>query len=445
VRFASEKQGQSLGQMYLVINRAPGKLRVGANRSDAPAFAVKLPPGRYTLVGDVNDRHLREERDITLEPGKPVDLGEIKLRRSPLARLFGQPAPAWHFTDARGISKDIQPADFKGKWVVLEFWGYWCGPCIIRGLPGWFDFAEDHAADRDKFVILTVCDPRTTDFSLLDEKLKPIVHRTWRGRKFPFPILLDKSGRMVKDYGIPGWPTAILIDPEGRVVEIPHKPMVLESNGCEDYLASKFSPLPTPTRIARALDRGLNIYVENDSTLAELMDFYSKVARVPIRLEAAEVQAAGVDEHFMVPLRVSGGKTLRAYLNLTLEPFGLTYVPDGDGLRIVRRTAGNLALSEPSRVSQAETSLVVEALNQKVTLEFHGETLKQLIAVLETKTDENFVLDPTARRSGAINPSATVTGKVVDEPLSTVLSRLLGPIGLKYVIRDEAIVFTPAR
>ena len=130
------------------------------------------------------------------------------------------------------------------------------------------------------------------------------------------------------------------------------------------------------------------------------MDFYSKVARIAIRLDAAELRAAGVDEHFTVPLRMSSGKTLRAYLNLTLEPFGLTYIPDGDDLRIVRRTPDNLTLSRSSPVQQAETALVAEALNQKVSLEFHGETLKQMIAILETRTDENFVLDPTARRAG---------------------------------------------
>jgi hypothetical protein len=280
---------------------------------------------------------------------------------------------------------------------------------------------------------------------MLDEKLKPIVHRTWRGRLFPFPILLDTSGQMVKDHGIPGWPTAILIDPEGRVAEIPRKPMVLESNSCEDYLASKLAPLPTPKRIARALDRDLALYVDEDQTLAELMEFYGKIGRIHIGLDRDELKAAVVDEQLRVPLKLGGRLTLHAWLNLTLEPFGLTYVADGDGLRVVRATHDNLALSQPSSRQEAENALVAETLNKKVTFQFHGESLKQMIAVLETKTDETFVLDPAARRSGAINPSTTITGSAVNEPLSSALTRLLAPLGMTFTIRDEVVVLTTAR
>jgi hypothetical protein len=40
-------------------------------------------------------------------------------------KLYGKPAPSWHITDARGVGKDVTISDFKGKWVLLYFWGPW--------------------------------------------------------------------------------------------------------------------------------------------------------------------------------------------------------------------------------------------------------------------------------------------------------------------------------
>jgi thiol-disulfide isomerase/thioredoxin len=401
---------------------------------------MRLPPGSYQLRGVADYRHADAMKDLRVEPGRPVDLGAIDLKLTPIARMAGKEPPAWHVTDARGVPKDVRPSDFKGKWLVLEFWGYWCGPCVGRGLPGWMDFAEDHAADRDRFVILTIHDPQATDFGMLDEKLKPIVRRQWRGRALPFPILLDTTGQTVKDYGVTGWPTVVLLDPGGRVVDVPQG-IGLHA---EDYLASKLPALPASVRIARALDRDLSLSVDDDSTLAELIDFYSKVGRVKVRLDPGELKAAGVDQNIRVPLRLGGRLTLRAWLNLTLGPFGLTYIADGDGLRVVRRTPENAGLSRPSRRQEQDNRLVTEALRAKVNLDFRGAPLSHLVAALESKTGETFVLDPTARRSGALKPEATATGSAADEPLSSVLTRLLTPLGLRYLVRDEMVVLTTA-
>ena len=221
-RYASEQPNRSLNETYATLSLGEKKLRIAGGRSRTAEFSMKLPPGQYTIHGS-EVRHDKDVREFRLEPGMDTDLGNIRLKPSKFTRLIGKPAPAWHISDVRGVLKDVQPADFKGKWVVLEFWGYWCGACTYRGLPGWIDFVNDHAADSDKFVVLAIHDPQAADFAMLDEKLQPVVRRVWHGQSLPFPILLDLSGRMVKDYGVEGWPTAVLIDPEGRVVDVPRK------------------------------------------------------------------------------------------------------------------------------------------------------------------------------------------------------------------------------
>ena len=212
VRHTSENTDRTLRKTYVTWSLSGETLRVAGGRSNVPEFVTKLAPGLYTVRGG-ESCHIEDVRGITLEAGKPADLGEVKLPLTNLTKLFGKPDPALHVTDARGVSDEVQAKDFIGKWIVLEFWGYWCGPCTQRGLPGWMDFVEAHAADRDKFVILSVHDPQATDFAMLDEKLAPIIQRTWQGRELSFPILLDTSGRFVADYGVRSWPTAILLDP----------------------------------------------------------------------------------------------------------------------------------------------------------------------------------------------------------------------------------------
>lgn len=53
------------------------------------------------------------------------DLGCINLEATTFAKLQGKKAPDWNVTEARGLEKGVKVSDFKGKWLLLEFWGYW--------------------------------------------------------------------------------------------------------------------------------------------------------------------------------------------------------------------------------------------------------------------------------------------------------------------------------
>ncbi|HTU92687.1 MAG TPA: hypothetical protein VMF69_21580 [Gemmataceae bacterium] len=102
-----------------------GQARFAMCSSEQASFSFHLPPGTYRFWGYGTDiQNLK--KDITLKAGEPeFDLGTIDMAATVIARHKGKAPPAWHVTDARGVKKDVKISDFKGKWVLLEFWGYW--------------------------------------------------------------------------------------------------------------------------------------------------------------------------------------------------------------------------------------------------------------------------------------------------------------------------------
>ena len=62
-----------------------------------------------------------------------ISAAQLELERR-IARLQqgDVDAPAFTFQDREG--KDVSLSDFKGKWVIIDFWGSWCRYCI-KGIP----------------------------------------------------------------------------------------------------------------------------------------------------------------------------------------------------------------------------------------------------------------------------------------------------------------------
>lgn len=88
-------------------------------------FDFRLPPGTYWFDGYGADS-LNVKKELRLAPNQAeLDLGVLELPQTIVARNLGKPAFPWTLSDARGLARDAKLADFRGKWVVLEFWGYW--------------------------------------------------------------------------------------------------------------------------------------------------------------------------------------------------------------------------------------------------------------------------------------------------------------------------------
>jgi AhpC/TSA family len=247
-------------------NRPLHSTRLVSCGSFEAKFEFRLPPGKYTLQAysqfadkDQLEGELIPDKSFVLGTEKTdVDLGRFRLvphrpyRETLEAKAkaegtwndytqhYGESPPRWHASDARGVSKDAQIADFRGKWVLIDFWGLSCRPCLSKGLPKLMSFYEEHAAQRDQFEILSICidyEGELKSIADVDKALEPIVKHVWGGKSLPFPILLDPTFKTWERFGLPGLGTVVLIDPEGKLMK-----------GDEAVLAEKLRERPARPR-----------------------------------------------------------------------------------------------------------------------------------------------------------------------------------------------------
>jgi len=115
------------------------------------------------------------------------------------------PTPDDGFADVGGRSLSL--ADFRGKYVLLNVWATWCGPCV----------AEMPSLDRlqatlggANFTVLPVSVDRGGAIAVTDFYDKHHIHH--------LGVYVDPSNRIAQSLSLQGLPTSFLIGPDGRAV-----------------------------------------------------------------------------------------------------------------------------------------------------------------------------------------------------------------------------------
>lgn len=121
----------------------------------------------------------------------------------------GQGAVAPDFTAQTLDGKSIALSQFSGrKYVVLDFWGTWCGWCI-KGMPA---MKRYYGKYKDKVEFIGVaCNDK-------EERWRKMV----AGKQLPWPQVLNTADKsepnFVLRYAVQAFPTKVIISPEGLIV-----------------------------------------------------------------------------------------------------------------------------------------------------------------------------------------------------------------------------------
>lgn len=156
-----------------------------------------------------------QQRESILMPN--IEKKKVSVEKSiALKKLYKQlesgaePAPAFTLPDPEG--KMISLSDFRGKWVILDFWGSWCGWCI-KGIPELKEAYKQYAGHLE--VIGIDCrDDREDWLAAIKKYDLPWVH------VYNDMENTDTPDRVDRLYGVQGFPTKVIINPEGYVSKI---------------------------------------------------------------------------------------------------------------------------------------------------------------------------------------------------------------------------------
>lgn len=111
--------------------------------------------------------------------------------------------PLVHVGGSAGPEEGVL-SELRGEVLLLDFWGSGCAGCI-REHPALVELAARY---RDRGV-------RT--FGITEDSSEEVQGFEERYGSFGYPILAD-DGAVADLYGILGWPTKVIVDPDGRVV-----------------------------------------------------------------------------------------------------------------------------------------------------------------------------------------------------------------------------------
>ena len=155
-----------------------------------------------------------------LAPGEEFEARwlDVLERRLPVA-------PELRLATPSGETRSL--AELRGRWVLLDFWGTWCGPCRAE-LP------RIEALHRD---LLAAPAPRAALLTVACNDSAEVVARFLVEHGHTFPVVVGDPA-VQRAFGITSFPTKLLVTPGGRMLTLPDAPGAWETIAREHMLSA---------------------------------------------------------------------------------------------------------------------------------------------------------------------------------------------------------------
>lgn len=207
---AEPRDEKAMEEVEKSYNKAVKQWMFEKRKNPAVIYALMSLEGQDFF--DAFNSLTEEAKNSIIYPYAVEYSDQVKKRMEAEARMQEMQSgnfTAPNFTLKNLEGKNVSLSDFRGKWVVIDFWGSWC-PWCIKGFP---KLKEAYATYKGKLEVVGV------DCSDPEEAWRDAVKKyelPWVNVYNPEP----RGGKLIEDYAVQGFPTKVIVNPEGKIANI---------------------------------------------------------------------------------------------------------------------------------------------------------------------------------------------------------------------------------